>query len=630
MYEGASFIDDVIMYGEPMEGESEGSPVVGNGSLLMRMDPMTVSSARVTTLNGSPSIQFSQLTGPFSPVSNRSLHLANGTWRTVCGGTSDQVVEVTALRQWPSTAIQTLKCREVGTYEHVIVMPSGAHVHRIDLSIKNVAGWTLHHAIVEATVGSEDVAYCCVYISETMVTEGIRYRDTSDATVNSVIRTTSANSVSYLLHTVVHGRGVKGLDAFEVASRPFFSSSPPVIVAANMKSIHFLRWRNLWKSSLSIDACFKATDEEKEDVKTLNMHIKTAMYRVFTVISDSMILHGDTHHDLFLDPMLKHALIPLAPWLAWSIPEPRPKLWMPVYAMAMSIIDAWSLYRVTLDRVRLESHYVTLRGYVEDLVTRVEMHGLNTSGRGDVGEVVTRDGDYVPRDAFTTGVVSRALMAAEQICHALRITADPSWVSLASSLHVETTSNLSLELTPEGDNTAHVMLLHPGLLPVYGDSTDLGKYSLLMMDNMAPVNEMAESDISVVDSLSAAGVMASFSDISNSHEDAVNVMDRAGLALVKHSNNIFDSMWGACAETTTQSASAFLASILYGFLRIRLQGNITRDGIHNVSVTLASGPSTAVLPQSWGVVKRRMSKGLTLQTDTYVQNSCEPGMTCSC
>jgi hypothetical protein len=72
---------------------------------------------------------------------------------------------------------------------------------------------------------------------------------------------------------------------------------------------------------------------------------------------------------------------------------------------------------------------------------------------------------------------------------------------------------------------------------------------------------------------------------------------------------------------TTATGSDILACVLYGFLLVRIRGYVTRDGIHTVPASLLPGPSTAILPRTWRVVRRRISHGVGQQTEHLTQNA---------
>jgi hypothetical protein len=98
------------------------------------------------------------------------------------------------------------------------------------------------------------------------------------------------------------------------------------------------------------------------------------------------------------------------------------------------------------------------------------------------------------------------------------------------------------------------------------------------------------------------------------------VVDSCYASFMDRTRETYHPLWGFSAGESTHAAANVLACMLYGFVGLRFQGHITRDGIHVVPAALVSGPTTAVLPREWGLVRRKISRGGGERREYLTQN----------
>jgi len=316
----------------------------------------------------------------------------------------------------------------------------------------------------------------------------------------------------------------------------------------------------------------------------------------------------------------------VAPWIVWSRAPERPDSMTPMHEVASALSDAWSAYRATLDRARLEVHFLELRHHVNELVTRIETAGPSTLTDAPVstGDVVTRGGVLVGEDAYTTGTVRRALGAAEQIVNVLRTLPNPIWSGLRTQMLVPRatdagdSSALTIARAPP-DSTDGVALLHPRALEVYGNTTDLGNYNKLFDDNRQELETIA-GDPEDRNSFAAIAALASQARRLDTAEYTACVEDSFRMFMAR-AEVTSHPRWGACSALDVEAPSELVATFSFGFLGLKLQGQVARDGVHLVPAALVSGPTVTTLPKSIFLVRRHVSRGMGERTEHLTQNA---------
>ena len=663
MYE-TPFTDRVLEYGAaPSSPQTTAGPVVTNGRLFLRFAESAAAESLTpidtAKLDSEATFAFTefrrQTPGPAPPVKARALHLANGTYRVVAGAAEAELeCRVTAMRHCTACALQTVWCKDACTLVHVVRPPPGMYVTRTELVIRNVAGHALPHVLVEGRSGATRVAYCCVYIGAGVSPEGVRdpVADTTD--IESVVRVGASDSSVYMVHAVVHGIDADAAAAFRCCSTHFRSTWNPTESVSRAWSKHALRWAALWRAGLSIEAAAGATADGVEKVRVLNIHLQTALYRLFADFVDpsaaGVVGGGETRLPSDADDfasgrvralgfdavrtrarpyaVMDHlALAPLAPWLAASQTIGRATVWTPMLELAGRVNDAWDIYRATLDRASLASNFTAIRRYVDEMVVRVENAGPSTitGAEASTGTVQTRSGETVAEDPYTTGAVARAFGSAEQMSNALRLPSESAWSELRGKLTVARTSAFSPEIAgtrPPAAGADGLVLLHPAVLRPYGNASDLGPFSQLMDGNYDALVETAQGPPSPAAFASIAALAADVAR-AGSIDDMGTRMDACEGWLTNRCADIASAEWGLATLEGTGSAADVLACMSYGFLRVKVRGYVTRDGVHTVPAKLVPGPSTAILPSAWRVVRRRVARAADRYVEHLTQNARE-------
>ena len=655
----AAFVDRVLQYGEVTEAEEAGhGPVLCNGLVKLHIDgtqPQHCSCLHAY-LGSKETLRFTSIEpGVADPVHTRELHMSASIWRCASGGTPADpayVSELMALRQAPECCMQTMLCKEASEFTHIVQKPHNIELTRSELSVRNIMGQRLPHLAIEGRlVSGESVAYCCVYVGDEAEYLGIDSTVESpgadDGIIRSRIQTKSVNAKVWLLHAIVHGSGANAASAFDVAVRIFRAGAPAASSLAHARSAHSVRWAMLWNGGISIDSAAGLTEQQAETMRVLNIHIRSSEYALYSMMRDPNALlssWGKAAVGAAPDckaplPNAAPALLALVPWIAWLQGPPRSTSLAscPMHMVSRLVLDAWSGYRVTLDRPRLDLYFQTLRHHIAEMAMRVDMAGPSnaTGAEASTGIVQTLAGLDADEDAYTTGMVKRAFNAAEQICHALRIPPDPLWTNLRDKLAVARSSPFSTEIAdvPSGSKDG-IALLDPAALDTYAGVTDLGQISRLMTDNEDKLQAVGSGSLpnqppEVV--FAAIAALASDTRRLATYEQSCQRADDCLQMLMQQCGANMHGMWGAAGSGVDndnkrlRNAAGLLSCVLFGFLGLRFQGYITRDGYHTVPATLVSGPSTAILPQPWFVVRRKVSGASGQKLERLTQNSRLPG-----
>ena len=501
-------------------------------------------------------------------------------------------------------------------------------VTRTDLVIRNVGGVVLPHLVIEGSVGSVRVAYCCVYAGLDVALDGTRDPDADTSVIRSVVRTSAPNTTVSMMHAILHGPNVTAAHAFRACEPHFRTNATPTESILAVRRLHVTRWDSLWRGSLAIDPMPQATPAEAGLIRTLNLHLQTSLYRMYSDIPDpNAVSRTDVDS---LSPERRYtimdnlALAPVAPWLPFMQPVRSPNAWTPMYQVAGEVNDAWDGYRVTLDRTRLELHYPTLRHHMNELTIRIEnsLPSTTTGATASTGTVRTRSGTNVSEDPYTTGVARRAFLSGDQICNVLRFPGDLVWEDLRNRLLVPRANPFSTEIAGVQPPTADkdgLVLLHPGALTTYSNSSDLGPYAQLMDGNAGALLAAAQGPACPA-AFAAIAALAADTPRTGAVQDRNERLDSCFAWLMDRCTASVDGLWGAASHTSTQTASDILACVLYGFAKVKVRGHVTRDGIHTVPASMLPGPSTTILPRTWSVIRRRMSRSVSQQTEYLTQN----------
>ena len=637
MYTDTAFLDRTLAYGPPDESEETASgPCLGNGVVQLSIDATDgLASATETFYGTDPSLCFTELRPTNTlEISARKLHMSAGAWR--CEGEvvldeTDPAAKTTvsvdslALRQVSECVVQCIDTGAAVEFTHVVRAPPSMTIVRSEVAIHNVYGTTVAVLVVDGlTNAGNQVAYCCYYVSANSV-ESVRGLKTTigessaSGRIEVTIQTTAGAPRLDLLHTVIHGSSATSYEAVAHAARLFRSDSPLSTSVLRLRTTHALRWTALWNGDLVVSERSDASDQDRESLKIFNIHVRTSIYALYTATRDPNAILSrwcnltrpvsannhdfDGDSDAFATP----ALLSIAPWVAWlQPPRQRASAWTPLHLIARTITDMWHGYRATLDRPRLDLLFQTLRLDLAELDMRIEMQG-DPGSLASVGTSHTIRATDVDDDAYTIGIARRAFAAAEQISNTLRIPPDPQWAVKRDALGAPLASPTSRALaeTPAG-NYDGIILLHPAMLDVYAATTDLGPIAPVIEDNVTALSSTASAPIDAqVPEVAFSAIAALASDARRlaSFEEGSDRMDSMFAAFMERAGESVHPKWGSATSDRIRLAASVVACVTFGFLGVRFQGYVTRDGYHTVPANLLPAPAVTILPSQWYIAR---------------------------
>jgi hypothetical protein len=579
--------------------------------------------------------------------------MSAGVWR--CEGTvtvdasdpgakTNVAVDTLALRHVPECVVQCFDADKAVEFTHVVRAPPSIIIDRTEVVVRNVYEHTVAALVVEGrTIAGIRVAYCCYYVSASSIASVRGLQSTvaessASGRIEVGLRTTPEAPRVDLVHAILHGSAASGAEAIAHVSRLFRSDVPLPTSIVRARTTHALRWAALWNGDLIVGERSDASVEDQGTLKTFNIHVRTSVYALYAASRDPNAIVSrwcdalrpitSRGEDFEGDPdmLTVPALLSVAPWLAWAQPPThRASAWTPVHVIARAVVDAWNGYRATLDRPRLELLFQTLRLDMAEMDLHIDMEG-GPGSVTSVGAARTLRGEDVDDDAYTIGVVRRAFAAAEQISNTLRIPPDPQWTvkrdALASSLAADQTSS-ALVQTPIGNRDA-LVLLHPASMDVYAGTTDLGPIAPVMEDNRPALLEIASAPVDqLIPELAFAAISALASDARRlaSFDEACARADLSFEMFIERASESVHPVWGAATSDRARLAASIVACTTFGFLGMRFQGHVTRDGYHTVPAKLLPAPAVTILPECWYVARHSVTRSSGDRTERLVQNS---------
>ena len=657
MYTDTAFLDRTLAYGPPDESEPTGSgPCLGNGVLQLSIDAVDgLASASQTLYGTEPSLCFTELkpTAPLE-ISARKLHMSAGAWRCEGEVTLDESdpdakttvsVDSLALRQVSECFVQCIDTGAAVEFTHVVRAPPSVSVLRAEVAIHSIYGTTVAVLVIDGlTSAGNKVAYCCYYVSASSI-DSVRGLKTTIAEssasgrVEVTIQTTAAAPRLDLVHALIHGSSATSYEAVAHAARLFRSDTPLSTSVLRLRTTHALRWAALWNGDLIVSERSDASEQDRKYLKAFNIHVRTGVYAMYTATRDPNailsrwcsltrpISANEHEFDGDADALATPALLSIAPWLAWlQPPRQRASAWTPLHLIARTITDMWHGYRATLDRPRLDLLFQTLRLDLAEMDMRVEMQGDGGYGSlASVGTSRTIRGTDVDNDAYTIGIARRAFAAAEQISNTLRIPPDPQWAVKRDALGppLASTTSRALAETPSGNYDA-LILLHPAMLDVYAATTDLGPISPVIEDNVPTLASVASAPIDPqVPEVTFSAIAALASDARRlaSYEEGSDRMDTMFAAFMDRASESMHPKWGSATVDRIRLAAAVVACVTFGFLGVRFQGYVTRDGYHTVPANLLPAPAVTILPSQWYIARHFVTPSSGHRVERLVQNS---------
>lgn len=633
MYSNIVFQDDTITLSEWPAPESPG-PCVANGTIFLRMHPMKgiACNTDVNTFDGQNTFQFTGVVdrgtnGSEMMEGHTSLCMASGIYKTSLSesvaATRKLDIDLVALRNDSHCCMQTVKAasgsRQV---EHIVRAPNCAIVERAHVLIRHMHGKTIPCLVVEARLAGERVVYSCAYWSpDGAEVLGVEPRSSTDPRVSSIIQIPD-NGTAYMLHAIAKA-GETSVEVCEAIISSHFRPTDGSTIHSRIRSLHSLQWSKLWGVGFVIEG---SEGSDPLAIRQTNIHLATSTYRLLCTLktpydttrrlktdSGSHLSEYNTH------PVAVASTLMLVPWASWTFALPKVSSWAPLHALATAVVDTLAMYRVTLDRTKLELRWSSVRDIVDYIISRVDADG-------ELGFMHTLSKQLVTGDTFTFGVMRRALDAAEQICNTLRIPSDPAWSEVRGTLSVPRRTDFSLAFKeiPVGHNDG-LMLLHPALLPTYAHLTDLGQHAALLEDNREMLEVSASTTPPTTSTFASITTLSAMAQGLASASEARRAMDKCASSLLAASSHVLDPTWGATSNGSTHHAAEILSTVGYGFTGLRIQGHTSRDGVHIVPNALVSGPRTSILPTAWSVVRRFSSICPRKHVENITQNSAHPG-----
>lgn len=632
MYTDVVFQDDTLTLTAWPTPESPG-PCIANGTLHLRMHPKKgiACNTDTSTFDGRDTFQFTNIRdidpgGDSLQEGCTSLCLATGVYKTHFSrlASSSQMlkIDLVALRNDSHCCMQTIQAVSGGrSLEHFVRAPAGSVLERAYMVIRYIHGKSVPCLVVEATLSGYKTVYSCAYWSDGGATfAGVETRSSTDPKVGSVIHVPD-NATVYMLHSIVQA-GETSVEVSESILAFHFRHVDTSSVQSRLRSAHILQWSKLWGVGLSIQGSHTSNPDK---IRRMNIHLASSAYRLLCSLKTpydttrSLVSSDNMHVTDYNDhPLTVACTLMLVPWASWSFSLPQVSCWAPLHTLASSITDTLAMYRVTLDRTKLELRWSNVRSIVDYIVSRID------PDRG-VGFARTLSGENIANDTYTTGMVRRALDAAEQICNTLRTPVDPSWSELRGSLTVtrQTDFTLALAETPPGADDG-LALLHPATLPTYAHLTDLGQHAALLEDNRTSLEASARAYPPSATTYGSIACLSAMAVGSASATEAHAKMDECFDLLLSASDHFMDMLWGATCSPSTHSATELLVTVGYGFTGLRIQGHTGRDGVHIIPNALVPGPRTSILPTTWSVVRRFSSVGPRTCMEHMTQNSLHP------
>ena len=610
---------------------SSSHPYLGNGQLAIAVDGATANDAYETRLAGARTFDFTHLVpeSGAATVSSRSLFMTSGVWKTESStGAIDVTSSLTCLRYAGFAALQKVEVSVPTVLEHVVAPPPGYVVQDYTYRIDHIRGRTYHVLTVRASSPEGSAVYACMYPYTAPFALFEALGADVPAGTGTVRNRSSVASSLVVIHAVAHDTPASELMRGLVTLVENVPTGSDEYVS--MMQTHSMRWSSYWMGRMAIGASGAATAAELDDIRTLNIHIRTALYRLYSDILDPGALKIVRRHTpLIEDVLLRAAILPISPWLlTYYVPETT-NPWTPLYAVAHQVIDHWNQFRATQDRSTVEKNHDAWRASVDEVVTRVQLDPLYspTAATVQVPAARTYDGGIVVNDAMTVAAVSRCLYAADQLSNATRNAPSGIWGDMRSQLVVPMTAGLQLTGTADAHN---VMALHPVFLNEYLGSTDLGNQLMVLTANSPYVQATlaASADISITEACVAINVAEGRA--SGSASVTQGKCNASAIDYLATTNMLTDAEWGFAAATDTRGASSFMATLMYGFSDFKFQGFVSRTGVHTVPVQLTFGRSSLILPASWGVVTRYSSRTPYEQSVATSQSATALSYVCNC
>jgi hypothetical protein len=554
-------------------------------------------------LKGTPTFNFANITtDPVtpSPISEQSVHIQTGTW-----GCSDATttVSISPLRQLPNCALQKVTVVSGQTMRHEVKPPAGAHIDRYEHILLNVNGTRAPCLVVDARTSYGRIAYIAMYMTTDVAFNGASTLEEGTGVVNSM--TLGATGLVEVLHCVLHGDYTGtflspdtpqvSLQAREVAQQAFALCAGN---ASQLRSVNTQRWAALWRAQLEV-LPNNSTDVE---IQKLNKVLQMCMYRLFASTVDSTHIGNNVTRNI--KPSVEFMTASLVTLKAAMMLDTFKNFTVsPIVrtsALALYIINAWSVFRSTLDRVWLGDIMPIITKSMDEITSRIQISGMDIEEEvSGVGPTVGRLGQPLEDDAYTTILVKNALEMSIQASYELRMFPRQEWKKLNDTLQMPVSGALIQATTATGIaavNPEHIINLHP-----YYYRQTLGTPV-----NVLTINKtLADTAVANADPvLKAAGiaVLTSYLPFVSNSSDRADQLD-ALLVQFYALRDLPASEWGFLGEDQSlDTISSIVSCVVYGFARTRITGQVSVDGIHTERASVALS-RTASMPRTWKAVK---------------------------
>jgi phage tail protein X len=422
-----------------------------------------------------------------------------------------------------------------------------------------------------------------------------------------ILNTFTLGATGYVevLHCVLHGDYTGtflspdtpqvSLQAKEVAQQAFALCGGN---ASQLRSVNTLRWSALWRAQLEVLPNISSDVE----IQKLNRVILICMYRLFASTVDA------TH----IGNNVTRSIKPGVEFLTSSFVTLKAAMLLDTYknftvspvvrtsALALYVINAWGVFRSTLDRVWLGDVMTLITKAVDEITSRIQISGMDQVEEvSGVGHTVGRLGQPLEDDAYTTILVKNALEMAIQASYELRMFPRQEWKNLNDSLEMPISGALIQATSATGTaaiNPEHIINLHP-----YYYRQTLGTTVNVLTANKG----LADSAVGNADPvLKSAGiaVLTSYLPFVTNTSDRANEMDVLKTRLYEL-RDLPASEWSFLGDDQTLATiSAIVTCIVFGFARTRITGQVSIDGIHTERAAVVLSRS-ASMPRSWKAIR---------------------------
>lgn len=616
----STYLDDMLtaqstVVRSMVSAKTPSSTILGNGSILIETKLSDSVAMRSVRFDGADAINFASYQTPGTPtIRTQSLHLGNGVFtETYAVPSGTLTIETLALRQHAPCALQSLTL-PAGMYAHVPLIPDSVIVDGADHISVHSNGTPVPCMRLRAhdRRTGERMAYLGAYLSQ----PGVAFTGLDTRPTDASNRfTVSSSGTLQVLHTLAVGP-----DADMQVTNYVSSALQTSQTASAFRAAHTMRWASLWRAGVQILPRQPTPDPE---VAIMNVVLRAAQYRLLSMRRDGgRVALTRTGPSWYRSSSLATALLPTVPDLAKGAAQDSlsdslaesvtdntfvnpssPKL----EELASSVLDVWHTFRATLDRSWLRVVSTDVYRAANAITQHVEATGLPDTDPvtlevplTSTGFCQTRLGPVTSEHALSTHLCKMAVSAATQIAYDLRDIPPPEWLAVYNQLVVPMTGDAYVYSSADPSLTGDQTLVYHPL--VFSPPRNKVLANVLLAGATT-----AEASVSSPDPKLRLGAVAVLASAAPLKQTPVTAMNSAGALLTAEANYATNDLWrslapNAGAAQEVEASAAFLSTVVYGFMRMRMKGIVDRDGVH-IERSQAALEPLARMPYSWAGAK---------------------------